>query len=280
MEHGITETSEISLLKSPTGIRGFDEITRGGLPRGRPTLLCGGAGSGKTLFSMEFLIHGAVKFDEPGVFIAFEENERELIENTASIGWNLRELIRNQQLLLDYIYIEPSEIEETGEYNLDGLFVRIEHAVKTVKAKRIVLDTIETLFTGFSNPGLLRAELRRLFRWLKERELTAIITGEKGGDGSFTRHGIEEYVSDCVVGLDHRMAQQIAVRRLRVHKYRGSAHGTNEYPFLITERRVLRAAHHGPGHGLPRVHRNGFQPGSANWTTCSAARDFTAAQTR
>lgn len=223
-----------ALPKCPTGISGFDEITGGGLPQGRPTLVCGSAGSGKTLFAMEFLINGVRRFDEAGVFIAFEENERELRQNVASLGWNLAEMIAENKLCLDHVFIEKSEIEETGEYNLDGLFIRIEAAVRAVGAKRIAIDTIETLFGGFTDDSLLRAELRRLFRWLKEKGLTAVITGEKG-ENALTRSGIEEYVSDCVVFLDHRVQDQIATRRLRVVKYRGSSHGTNDYPFLITE---------------------------------------------
>lgn len=223
------------LKKCPTGISGFDEITGGGIPAGRPTLVCGAAGCGKTLFAMEFLVRGATEFGEPGVFIAFEENEKELIENVASLGWDLNALMEEKKIYLDHIHIERSEIEETGEFNLDGLFVRIECALQAVKAKRIVLDTIEALFSGFSNEGLLRAEIRRLFRWFKERGLTAVITAEQG-DQSLTRHGLEEYVSDCVVSLDHRMSNQVAVRRLRVVKYRGSSHDTNEFPFLIDQK--------------------------------------------
>jgi len=225
----------VALEKAPTGIDGFDEITGGGLPKGRPTLVCGGAGCGKTLFAMEFLVRGAVQFGEPGVFVAFEENEGELAANMASIGWDLEKLAEEERLYLDHVHIERSEIEEAGEFNLEGLFIRIESGIRAVGAQRIVIDTIETLFGGFSDQGILRSEIRRLFRWLKEKGLTAVITGE-AGNGTLTRQGLEEYVSDCVIFLDHRMAAQMATRRLRVIKYRGSSHGTNEYPFLITEK--------------------------------------------
>jgi circadian clock protein KaiC len=229
-----TKTNEILLPKCPTGIQGFDEITEGGLPKGRPTLICGGAGSGKTLFGMEFLVRGALLYDEPGVLMAFEENAEELTQNVASFGWDLDDLARQHKLFLDHVYIERSEIEETGEYNLEGLFIRLEHAIDSIGAKRVSLDTIEALFSGFRNLGILRAELRRLLRWLKSKEVTAIITGELGTE-TLTRHGLEEYVSDCVILLDHRVSDQMATRRLRVVKYRGSKHGTNEYPFLIGE---------------------------------------------
>jgi circadian clock protein KaiC len=222
------------LNKCRTGIKGFDEITRGGLPQGRPTLVCGSAGSGKTLFAMEFLVNGAIQFQEPGVFITFEESEIELVKNVASFGWNLNGLCEHKKLFLDHVFIERSEIEETGKFNLDGLFIRIEAAMNAVCAKRIAIDSIESLFSGFTEEALLRSEIRRLFRWLKEKGLTAVITGEKG-EKSFTRHGLEEYISDCVVFLDNRMIDQVATRRLRVIKYRGTAHGTNEYPFLLTE---------------------------------------------
>jgi len=225
----------VALEKAPTGIDGFDEITGGGLPKGRPTLVCGGAGCGKTLFAMEFLVRGAVQFGEPGVFVAFEENEGELAANMASIGWDLEKLAEEERLYLDHVHIERSEIEEAGEFNLEGLFIRIESGIRAVGAQRIVIDTIETLFGGFSDQGILRSEIRRLFRWLKEKGLTAVITGE-AGNGTLTRQGLEEYVSDCVIFLDHRMAAQMATRRLRVIKYRGSSHGTNEYPFLVTEK--------------------------------------------
>jgi circadian clock protein KaiC len=220
--------------KCPTGISGLDEVTGGGVPKGRPTLVVGSAGSGKTLLSMEFLINGATKFNEPGVFVAFEETAEELSKNVASLGFDVQALIAKKKLAVDYVYIERSEIEETGEYDLEGLFVRLGHAINSVGARRVVLDTIEVLFAGLPNPAILRAELRRLFRWLKTMGVTALITGERG-DHSLTRYGLEEYVADCVILLDHRVTDQLSTRRLRVVKYRGSAHGTNEYPFLIDE---------------------------------------------
>ncbi|HZN51755.1 MAG TPA: circadian clock protein KaiC, partial [Methylomirabilota bacterium] len=223
-----------SLPKTPTGIEGFDEITGGGLPTGRPTLLCGGAGCGKTLFSMSFLVNGATQYDEPGVFMSFEESSDELAQNVASLGFDLPQLIKDKKLLLDHVRVERSEIEETGDYDLEGLFIRLGFAIDSIGARRVVLDTIESLFAGLSNQTILRAELRRLFRWLKDRGVTAVITGERG-DGTLTRQGLEEYVSDAVILLDHRVNDQISTRRLRIVKYRGSAHGTNEYPFLIDE---------------------------------------------
>ena len=219
------------LAKCPTGIAGLDEITNGGIPRGRPTLICGGPGCGKTLFGIEFLVRGVAQ-GEPGVFVAFEERPEELAQNVASLGFDLEKLQKQKKLFVEYMHIERSEIDETGEYDLDALFFRLGDAIDTVGAKRIVLDTLETLFSGFSNEAILRAELRRLFRWLKDRGVTAIITAERG-DGALTRQGLEEYVSDCVIVLDHRLSDQVATRRLRVVKYRGTAHGTNEYPFLI-----------------------------------------------
>lgn len=222
------------LAKAPTGVTGLDEITGGGVPRGRPTLVAGGAGCGKTLLGMEFIVRGATKFGEPGLFMSFEENEQELKQNVASLGFNLADLIKRRLLLMDFVRAEQSEIDETGDYDLEGLFVRLGHAIDHIKAKRVVLDTIEALFAALPNELVLRSELRRLFRWLKDREVTTIITAERG-DGAFTRHGLEEYVSDCVILLDHRVIEQISTRRLRVVKYRGSVHGTNEYPFLIDE---------------------------------------------
>ena len=222
------------LAKAPTGIAGLDEITGGGLPKGRPTLVCGTAGSGKTILALEFLIRGASQYGEPGVFMAFEETAEDLDANVRSLGFDLQQLVAKRQLSIDHISVQRSEIEETGEYNLDGLFIRLAQAIEEVKAKRVVLDTIETLFSGLSNVAILRAELRRLFGWLKERRLTAVITGERG-DGQLTRQGLEEYVSDCVILLDQRVSDQIATRRMRIVKYRGSSHGTNEYPFLIDE---------------------------------------------
>jgi circadian clock protein KaiC len=226
--------SRIQLPKAPTGITGLDEITQGGLPAGRPTLICGSAGCGKTLFAMEFLIHGAVDYGEPGVFVAFEETNDDLIKNVRSLGFNLDELAAQSMIVVDHVRIERSEIEEAGEFDLEGLFVRLGLAIDSIGAKRVVLDTLEALFSGFTNHGILRAELRRLFLWLKERGVTAVITGERG-DGQLTRQGLEEYVSDCVILLDHRVSDQLSTRRLRIVKYRGSAHGTNEFPFLIDE---------------------------------------------
>jgi circadian clock protein KaiC len=220
------------LPKTPTGIDGFDELTGGGVPTGRPTLLCGAAGCGKTLFAMTFLVSGAQKYDEPGVFMSFEEHAEDLTANVASLGYDLDALVEQKRLVIDHVVLARNDIEETGDYDLEGLFVRLDYAITSVGAKRVVLDTIETLFSSFSDVGLLRAELRRLFEWLKTRGVTAIITGERG-DGHLTRFGIEEYISDCVVLLDNRIVDQVATRRLRVVKYRGSSHGTNEYPFLI-----------------------------------------------
>lgn len=222
------------LQKSPTGINGLDEITNGGLPKGRPTLVCGDAGCGKTVFSLEFIVNGATQFNEPGVFVAFEEKMEELAVNVASLGFDLKQLIAEKKIKIDHIKIDRSEIEETGEYDLEGLFIRLGYAIDSIGAKRVVLDTIENLFSGLNNHGILRGELRRLFGWLKDKGVTAIITGEKG-DGKLTRQGLEEYVSDCVILLDHRINHQISTRRLRIVKYRGSVHGTNEYPFLIDE---------------------------------------------
>ena len=227
-------TPRPQLPKSPTGIQGLDEITDGGLPTGRPTLVCGGAGCGKTLLAMEFLVRGATDFDEPGVFMTFEENAQELTANVASIGFDLPSLIRRKKLILDYVHLERSEIAETGEFNLEGIFIRLGHAIDSIGAKRVALDTIESLFSALPNPTILRAEIRRLFRWFKEKGVTAIVTGERGAE-TLTRQGLEEYVSDCVIVLDSRIHNQICRRRLRVVKYRGSTHGTNEYPFLIDE---------------------------------------------
>ena len=228
--HPLPRSRELS--KTPTGIRGLDEITRGGLPTGRPTLVCGGAGSGKTLLAVTFLVNGAVEFGEPGVLLTFEENANEVASDVASLGFDLPGLIKAKKLAIDYVRVERSEIEETGEYDLEGLFIRLNHAIQSISAKRVVLDTIESLFAGLSNDGILRAELRRLFRWLKDQGVTTVITGERG-DGVLTRQGLEEYVSDAVILLDHRVHDQVSTRRLRVVKYRGSHHGTNEYPFLI-----------------------------------------------
>lgn len=222
------------LEKAPSGIQGLDEITRGGLPHGRPTLVCGSAGCGKTLMSMEFLIRGAEEYDEPGVFMAFEEMPHELAQNVASLGFNLPDLIARKRVAVDYVHVDRSEIEEAGEFDLEGLFIRLGFAIDRIGAKRVVLDTIEALFASLPNEFIIRSELRRLFRWLKEKGVTAIITAERG-DGSLTRHGLEEYVSDCVILLDNRVIDQTSTRRLRIVKYRGTSHGTNEYPFLIDE---------------------------------------------
>lgn len=223
-----------TLAKTQTGIKGLDEITGGGFPKGRPTLVCGAAGYGKTLMATEFIVRGALEFGEPGVFMAFEEKAEELETNVASLGFNLAKLQKDGLLKIDHVHIDKSEIEETGEYDLDGLFIRLGYAIDSIGAKRVVLDTIENLFAGLNNQAVLRAELRRLFGWLKEKGVTAVITGEKG-DGTLTRQGLEEYVSDCVILLDHRVSNQISTRLLRIIKYRGSLHGTNEYPFLIDE---------------------------------------------
>jgi circadian clock protein KaiC len=220
--------------KCLTGIRGLDEITDGGLPRGRPTLVCGAAGSGKTLMAMEFIVRGARDLGEPGVFMAFEETEKELAENVASLGFDVKELVRRKKMAVDFVHIERSEIEETGEYDLEGLFVRLDAMIRQVKAKRVAIDSLEALFAGLPNQAILRAELRRLFRWLKDRGVTSIITAEQG-ERHLTRHGLEEYISDCVIFLDNRINDQVATRRIRIVKYRGSKHGTNEYPTVIDE---------------------------------------------
>lgn len=220
------------LTKCATGIRGFDDITGGGLPHGRPSLVCGSAGCGKTLFGMEFLVRGALEYDEPGVLIAFEENEEDLKKNFDSMGFDLQGLINRKKLVIDHVRIERSEIEEAGEYDMDGLFIRLAFAIDQIGAKRLVLDTIETLFSGFTHEGILRSELRRLFRWLKDKGITAVVTAERGKD-TLSRQGLEEYVADCVILMDHRVTGQISTRRLRVVKYRGSMHGADEYPFLI-----------------------------------------------
>ena len=222
----------IVLEKCPTGIRGFDEISNGGLPRGRPTLICGSAGCGKTVLGMEFLLRGASQYKEPGVFVSFEEPPKDLVQNFASMGYDLNDMIARKLIVMDHIYIDKSEIEETGEYDLEGLFIRLADAIDSIKAKRIVLDTIEALFSGLTNAGILRSELRRLFSWLKDRGITAVVTGESG-EKTLTRCGLEEYVADCVILLDFRTTEQISTRRLRIIKYRGSSHGADEYPFLI-----------------------------------------------
>src|ERR1041385_6306336 len=265
------------LPKCPTGIQGLDEITGGGLPRGRPTLVCGAAGCGKTLFAAEFLVRGAAQFGEPGVFMSFEETDVELKANVASLGFDLAGLVRRKRIVLDHVYIERSEITETGDYDLEGLFVRLNHAIDSIGAKRAVLDTLEALFAGLPHEAILRPELRRLFRGLKDKGVSPVITAERGRE-QFTRHGLEEYVSDCVILLDHRVHDQIATRHLRVVKYRGALHGTNEFPFLIGDEglSVLPITSLGLNHkvsnaristGIPRLDamldRRGFFRGSS-----------------
>lgn len=223
--------------KSPTGIRGLDEVTQGGLPEGRPTLLCGSAGCGKTLFGMTFLYNGAVEYNEPGAFLAFEEQPEDLIKNVGSLNYDIEKLIAEKKLAIDHVQLDRTQIAESGEYDLEGLFIRLGFAIDSIGAKRVVVDTIETLFSGLENEQVLRSELRRLFEWLKARGVTAIITGERG-EGTLTRYGLEEYVADCVILLDNRIHDQLSTRRLRIVKYRGSAHGTNEYPFIIDEQGI------------------------------------------
>jgi circadian clock protein KaiC len=234
MSSDVTDRQKSTLPKAATGIQGLDDVTGGGFPRGRPTLVCGSAGAGKTLLAVEFLVRGATQYREPGVFMAFEETAPELTQNVRSLGFDLDELAKERKVVIDFVRIERSEIDETGDYDLEGLFIRLGTAIDAIGAKRVVLDTIENLFAGLQNEGILRAELRRLFRWLKDKGVTAVITAERG-EGALTRHGLEEYVSDCVILLDHRVTDQISTRRLRIVKYRGTAHGTNEYPFLIDE---------------------------------------------
>jgi circadian clock protein KaiC len=224
----------LAVAKCPSGLAGFDEITHGGLPRGRPTLICGGPGCGKTLFAMEFLVRGAVDHGESGVFMSFEESPKDLTENVASLAFDLRGLERSRKLAIDYVHVDRNMIVETGEYDLEALFIRLREMISRVNAKRVVIDTLEALYGGLTNTTILRSELRRLFRWLKDCGMTAVITAERG-TGPLTRQGLEEYVSDCVVLLDHRVQQRTSARSLRVVKYRGSMHGTNEYPFLIDE---------------------------------------------
>jgi circadian clock protein KaiC len=273
-----------ALEKCPTGIQGFDEVTEGGLPRGRPTLICGGPGCGKTIFALEFLLRGARDHDEAGVFVSFEETAADLTKNVASLGFDLDQMVRQKKMVVDHVRVERSEIEETGEYDLDGLFIRLGYAIDSIGARRVVLDTIESLFSGFSDVAILRAELRRLFGWLKEKGVTAVITGERG-EGALTRQGLEEYVSDCVVLLDHRTTEGVSTRRLRVVKYRGSTHGTNEYPFLIDNSGVTilpitslglthAALNERVSSGIPRLdgmlHGGGFYRGSSILVTGTA----------
>ncbi|TMA20838.1 MAG: circadian clock protein KaiC, partial [Deltaproteobacteria bacterium] len=226
-----------TLSKAPTGIAGLDAVTQGGLPRGRPTLVSGRAGCGKTVLGLEFVVRGAVEFEEPGLIVSFEESAEELTANVRSLGFDLYDLCARKKLAVEFVSVERHEIEETGDYNLDGLFVRLGHAIDSLGAKRMLLDTIEALFAGLTNLGILRAELRRLFRWLKSKGVTVVLTGEQG-EGAFTRQGLEEYVSDCVISLDVKLAHHVATRTLRVVKYRGSSHSPDEYPFLITDRGV------------------------------------------
>jgi circadian clock protein KaiC len=229
--------SDLGIEKAPTGIPGFDEITNGGLPEGRPTLVCGGPGCGKTLFGITFLVRGALDYGQPGALITFEETEIELTKNVVSLGFDLNKLVAQKKLAIDHIHIDRNELQEMGDFSLAGLFVRIGYAIDSVKAKRVVLDTLESLFSGISNESILRAELRRLFSWLKDKGVTAVITAERGVD-TMTRFGLEEYVSDCVILLENRVDSKIATRLLRVVKYRGSSHGFNEYPFLISEQGI------------------------------------------
>jgi len=233
--NGNSSASAERLEKARTGIAGFDEVTNGGVPKGRPSIVCGGPGCGKTMFAVEFLVRGATEYNEPGVLMTFEETSEEMTKNVASLGFDLKGLAARKKLVLEYVRIEPAEIHETGEYDLEGLFIRLQHAVDRIGAKRVVLDTVEAIFSGFANTGLLRAEIRRLFRWLKDRGLTTVVTAEKG-EGSLTRYGLEEYVSDCVIFLDHRVMEQVSTRRMRVVKYRGASHIADEIPFLIDER--------------------------------------------
>ncbi len=226
--------SSMGIRKAPTGIKGLDDITYGGLPQGRPTIVCGGPGCGKTMLGVEFLVRGAQDYGEPGVLMAFEETPDDMAKNVASLGFDLNKLVQQKKLFLDYVHVERSEILEAGDYDLEGLFIRLDSAINMVGAKRVVLDTLEALFSGFANMGIMRAEIRRLFQWLKNKGMTTVVTAERG-DGTLTRHGLEEYVSDCVILMDHRVTDQISTRRMRVVKYRGTVHGANEYPFLIDE---------------------------------------------
>jgi len=249
---GTRGMAEIALEKVPTGIRGLDQVTHGGFPKGRTALVCGGPGTGKTLLGLEFLVRGVQLYNEPGVCVAFEETVQELTTNMASLGYNLDQLVRARKLAIDYVEIERKQIEETGEYNLDGLFLRLKQAIDEVKAKRVLIDTVELLFLGLKNEAVVRSELRRLFHWLKDAGVTAVVTAE-AGERSFTRYGLEEYVADCVIVLDHRVNEQVSTRRLRVVKYRGSSHGTNEYPFLMESEgiSVMPITSVGLTHGAP-----------------------------
>ena len=221
------------LHKCPTGVKGLDEVTEGGLPKNRTTLICGGAGSGKTLLGLDFLINGATHYGEPGVFMSFEETKDELYQDVASLNLNLKGLVSKKKIFLDHVVLEHRDIQGS-DFNLEGLFIRLEHAIDSIGAKRVVLDSIESPFASITDPGMLRLEVKRLFQWLKKKHVTAIVTGEPGKD-SYSRHGLEEYISDCIIFLDNRVSEQISVRRIRVVKYRGSNHGTNEYPFVIDQ---------------------------------------------
>jgi circadian clock protein KaiC len=233
--HETTKKKSISLhtqlQKCPTGIKGFDEITEGGLPKNRTTLISGSTGSGKTLLGIDFLVNGAINFKEPGVFMSFEETEDELYKDVASLNLDLQGLVSQKKILIEHVVLERKDIQE-NDFNLEGLFVRLEYAIDSIGAKRVVLDSIESLFGGITDFGILRLEIKRLFRWLKEKQVTAIVTGEPVQE-SYTRHGLEQYISDCIILLDNRVKEQISIRRIRVVKYRGSKHGTNEYPFVI-----------------------------------------------
>jgi circadian clock protein KaiC len=220
------------LLKCPTGIKGFDEITEGGLPKNGTTLVSGNAGSGKTLFGIDFLIKGATDYNEPGILMSFEETEDELYKDVASLNMDLSGLVSRKKIVLENVVLERKDIQE-NDFNLEGIFVRLEYAIDSIGAKRVVLDSLESLFAGITDIGILRLEIKRLFRWLKEKKVTAIVTGETGQNGSYTRHGLEEYISDCIILLDNRIRDEMATRRVRVIKYRGSSHGTSEYPFVI-----------------------------------------------
>lgn len=238
MDQTKTDVVTNVLEKCATGIQGFDEISYGGLPKGRPSLVCGAAGCGKTLFGMEFLVRGAVDYDEPGLFVSFEEDKVQLAQNFASMGFDLPALEQAHQLLIDQVVLQPGALEQSGDFDLEALFIRLGDDIRAIGARRVVLDTIEALFSRFAAEHILRAELHRLFQWLKEQGVTAVITAERG-HSTLTRQGLEEYVSDCVILLDHRVEYQVSTRRLRIVKYRGSRHGTNEYPFLISDHGIV-----------------------------------------
>ncbi len=272
------------LYKCPTGIKGFDQITEGGLPRNRTTLVCGSAGSGKTLLGIDFLIKGAANYNEPGIFMSFEETEDELYKDVVSLSLDLQGLVSQKKILIEHVLLKRRDIQESGEFNLEGLFIRLEHAIDAIGAKRVVIDSIESLFAGLTNTGILRLEIKRLFRWLKYKRVTAVVTGEPG-QGSYTRHGLEEYLSDCIILLDNRVNQEIAIRRIRVIKYRGSNHGTNEYPFVIDKNGlsvipITSAGLDQPGTakrvstGIPSLDKmfqgGGFTKGSTILISCTA----------